>query len=96
MIPILKGLGIGNAGLIVFIIALIQMVGKECRSGSGTVMQIRLHIGVIGGRKYSCDRQHARKTQRADNANRIHKPPSAQAAEFFHVITLSGTYAPHL
>ena len=91
MIPILEGLSIGNAGLIIFIIALIQMVGKKCRCGSGAVVQIRLHVGVIGGCKYRRDRQHARKTQRTDNANRIHKPPSTQAAEFFHAITLSGT-----
>ena len=89
-------IGILNTGLIVLIIGLVDVIGKEIRGGSGTVLQIRLHVGEIIGGKRSCHRQNAYQSQRKHHAGRVQKPAFLQTTQIQKGFFLHRPYAPHL
>ena len=94
-IAILIGLGVLDAGLVKGIVVHVHVLGKELRGGSGAVAQIRLHAGVVIGRKGGRHRKYTHNGQRQHHAQRIDEPPAAQTRDlqlrFFEI-----AHAPHL
>ena len=58
---IIKGLCVGDTGLIILIIALVQVFRKELCGGSCTVTHIRFHGGIIVGSEHSSYQQYTHK-----------------------------------
>ena len=71
---IFKGLGIGDAGTVKFIISLTNIVCKKICCGAGTVIEIGLHIGVVAGGEGCRHCQNADQTQNEDHAHCIQQP----------------------
>ena len=81
--PVLKGLGIGNAGLVEGVVILPQIVFKKLCGAFGTVLQVRVHIivAIVG---VGCgDHCHAHQSYGDDDERDVHQPSLMQVADFF-------------
>ena len=90
-----KALGEFCAGLVIFVVALADVVVEKARARSRFGLHPGLHAGVVIGCDHDRKRDHAEKHDGKQNAQRIAQPALLQAAVSFHGGS-SRAYRPHL
>ena len=94
-----EGPGIGDAGLVIRIVALSDVICKKLCGCLGPVFHIGLHVGVIIGGKGGGDDDHKDRPEGQNRPHRMGHPAAPQALDPVSPLLrpgLSTGYAPHL